>query len=115
MARASFQAVVRPILVSDGQLIRAGQPLVELDQTQNLADRRRIETELDFVRRKQTRREIIAEWLKRPEDFASTLARAEELAGSDGQGQCIKITLFCGGYYKNASFLRRFFGSAFPE
>ena len=79
------KGVVRAIVVSDGQLIRAGQPLVELDQTQNRADRRRLEAELDFVRRKLTRREIIADWLSRPADFSVTLAKTEELAVQDGR------------------------------
>jgi hemolysin D len=72
------KGVVRKILVSDGQLIRAGQPLVELDQTQNRADRIRAETELAFVRHKLARRRVIAEWLSRTDGEGLSLALAEE-------------------------------------
>ena len=63
------KGVVSKILVRDGQRVVAGQPLVELDQTQNMADRGRIETELDYVVHRLARREILEDWLNR-DDYA---------------------------------------------
>lgn len=74
------KGVVTRILVSDGQLVKAGEPLVELDQTQNSADRRRVAAELDFVSHKLVRREIIAQWLAEGDSFRVTPEEARDAA-----------------------------------
>ena len=79
------KGVVRKILVQEGQLVKAGEPLVELDQTQNIADRRRVETDLEFVRNKLVRRQIIADWLTRSGGFTVTLAEVEDIVRADGR------------------------------
>lgn len=63
------KGMVKRILVNEGQLVQAGQPLIELDQTQTQADRVRYENDLQFTERKLERREILYEALQRfPED-----------------------------------------------
>lgn len=79
------KGVVSKIMVRDGQIVHAGESLVELDQTQNTADRRRVVTELDFVEHKLTRREIISDWLTRSEGFSMTLAGVEEFVEQDNR------------------------------
>ena len=85
------KGVVKRIMVRDGQMIRAGEPLVELDQTQNSADRRRVTTDLDFVRHKLVRREIIADWLTRPGGFDMTFEKIQELYREDPRGIDVRL------------------------
>ena len=63
------KGMVSRILVRDGEMVKAGQPLVELDQTQNAADKLRTEGELAFVKHRLARREILGDWLNRKEFF----------------------------------------------
>ncbi len=60
------RGVVSRILVSEGQLVEAGSPLIELDQTQTTADALRLAVEEKFAEEKKTRREIMVELLRRP-------------------------------------------------
>jgi len=60
------RGVVSRILVAEGQLVEAGQPLIELDRTQTTADEYRLMAEGDFAEKKRLRREILSELLKLP-------------------------------------------------
>lgn len=62
------RGVVSRILVSEGQLVQAGEPLIELDRTQTLADEIRLETEGRYAEEKRMRREIMVELLRSSED-----------------------------------------------
>ncbi len=44
------KGVIKAIYVSEGESVKAGQPLVELDQTRTTAERTRLEQELHFTR-----------------------------------------------------------------
>jgi len=60
------RGVVRRILVAEGQLVKVGQPLIELDQTQTTADEYRLMAEGDFAEKKRLRREILGALLRLP-------------------------------------------------
>ncbi len=73
------RSVVRRILVRDGQMIAAGEPLVELDQNQILAERARIDADLGYTVHRLARRVVLAEWLEQEKDFSITLPAVERL------------------------------------
>lgn len=77
------KGMVSRILVTEGQMVKAGQPLVELDQTQTSADRIRVETEQEYVEHRLVRREILSDWLTTEGDFATTYAEVKELFADD--------------------------------
>lgn len=62
------RGVVSAILVSEGQLVDAGQPLVELDQVQTMADEIRLTVEGKFAEEKKMRRTIMVDLLRRSTD-----------------------------------------------
>lgn len=64
--QAFDRGVVSRILVSEGQLVKAGEPLIELDRTQNTADEQRLLAEGEFSEEKRIRREILGQLLQRP-------------------------------------------------
>ena len=76
------KGVVRAILVNDGEFVRAGQSLVELDQTQNIADLSRTRNELTFVNHRLARRKILSEWLEQDNPLEITFGKIrEQLSG----------------------------------
>ncbi|MCC8166111.1 MAG: HlyD family type I secretion periplasmic adaptor subunit [Planctomycetes bacterium] len=79
------KGVVSKILVRDGDVVQANQPLVELDQTQNLADRSRLENELAYVVHRLARREILAEWLVTEDPTSLSLPWVEEMMADDAR------------------------------
>ncbi len=60
------RGVVRRILVREGQMVKSGEPLLELDQTQTTADESRLTAEGKFSEDKRKRRELLVELLRRP-------------------------------------------------
>lgn len=79
------RGVVSVILVREGQMVKAGEPLVELDQAQVEAERLRVESDLDFVVRRLVRREILADWLSRADGFGATRAEVDAFVRGDGR------------------------------
>ncbi|MFT5083983.1 MAG: hemolysin D [Lentisphaeria bacterium] len=59
--------VVKNIFVKEGQLIHAGEPLIELDQTLTGADRDRLRSEMAFIRHNIVRKQALAELLNQPD------------------------------------------------
>jgi hemolysin D len=57
--------MIRAILVTEGQIVEAGQPLIELDRTQTEADERRLLSERGVVEPKRRRRLALMELLRR--------------------------------------------------
>jgi hemolysin D len=72
------KGMIKRILVNEGQQVKAGQPLVELDQTQLQADKLRYENDLHFTQRKVERRGILYEALQQFPEERLTLQRLRE-------------------------------------
>jgi hemolysin D len=72
------KGMIKRILVNEGQQVKAGQTLVELNQTQLQADKLRYENDLHFTQRKVERREILYEALQKFPEERLTLARLRE-------------------------------------
>ncbi len=72
------KGVVSAILVKDGEFVTQGQPLVELDQTQNAADLSRTRNELSFVTHRLARRRVLSEWLGQENPLTLTFASMRE-------------------------------------
>ena len=85
------KGVVSKILVRDGQMVKAGQPLVELDQTQNSADLSRTKTEYEFVLHRLARREILSDWLQEKDGMEITYAKAQELFQNDPRNIDVRL------------------------
>jgi len=66
------RGVVSRILISEGQLVEAGAPLIELDRTQTTADEVRLMVEGKFAEEKRKRREIMIEILHKATSQAAT-------------------------------------------
>ena len=72
------KGMIKRIMVNEGQQVKAGQPLVELDQTQLQADKLRYENDLHFTQRKVERRGILYEALRKFPEERLTIARLRE-------------------------------------
>ncbi len=68
------KGVIKQINVTEGQLVKFGQPLVELDQTQILADEHRIANDLDYVNRRIARKEVLNSFIEKYPEERLTLA-----------------------------------------
>ena len=79
------RGVVRRILVAEGQLVEAGQPLIELDQTQTTADEYRLLAEGGFAEKKRLRREILSGLLRKPlsDNISDEEVRNDDRLGTD--------------------------------
>lgn len=75
------RGVVGRIMVAEGQLVKAGDALVELDQAQTKAEQQRLSSEMDYVTRRLARRKILAQILRNPEEEEFTLQDAREHPG----------------------------------
>lgn len=71
------RGVIGRILVTEGQLVKAGDVLVELDQSQTQAEIKRIASEMDYTARRLTRRRILGKLLQNSESEEFTFAYAQ--------------------------------------
>ena len=86
------RGVVSRILVSEGELVEAGQALIELDQTQTMADELRLSVEGKFAGEKRIRRTIMVDLLRRPawESLGEEeILRDGRLKGEAGNGRLL--------------------------
>ena len=84
------RGVVSRILVSEGQLVEAGAPLIELDRTQTQADEIRLEVEGRYAEKKRVRRQIMIVLLRESSDNESSddeIMRHPNLAGDLDNGR----------------------------
>jgi len=58
------KGVVKNILVNEGQTVRKGQPLIELDRTLTAADQQRLSYELKQIRLNEARMQQFQKWLQ---------------------------------------------------
>ena len=79
--QAFDRGMVKQIWVVEAQKVAAGDPLIELDQTQTSADAARLAMELDFAKRRLARQELLLAMIR----DADTMAAAERLLDA-GEG-----------------------------
>ena len=87
------RGVVSRILVQEGQIVEAGAPLIELDQTQTTAEESRLVSESVFAEDKLARRQIMAELLRRPTgvDFSDEEVVADARLKDDSKNAALLI------------------------
>jgi hemolysin D len=78
------RGLVSRILVSEGQLVQAGAPLIELDRTQTLADEIRLEAEGRYADEKKRRRTIMVTLLRLPDEEVPSDEEIRNFSGLEG-------------------------------
>lgn len=66
------KSVVKNIYVREGQFVKQGDPLIELDQTLTLADQTKMAKELSFVEQSMKRQELFVKLLSNPQGNIDT-------------------------------------------
>jgi len=63
------KGVIKTIYVTEGQIVEAGDPLVELDQTLTFADQQRLSQELEYTKNVKQRQQLLASFLDTPDKY----------------------------------------------
>ncbi|WIO73538.1 HlyD family type I secretion periplasmic adaptor subunit [Porticoccaceae bacterium LTM1] len=82
------KGVVKSLYVEEGQIVKKGQPLIELDQTLTNADQERLAKELSFVEAGINRQKAYTKMLESPQqdiNYAKFITKASELNVTESQ------------------------------